>query len=46
MINTYPFENFSQKKRLPKILGDMLYTILRCSKILGQAGKQEILQQN
>ena len=51
-IKTDLFENFSQKKRLPKILGD-LFRVKICykwtnipflggSKILGEAGKQEI----
>ena len=28
-IKTYLFENFSQKKRLPKILGDLLRVKIR-----------------
>ena len=54
-IKTYLFENFSQKKRLPKILGDLfrvkickkwgIIPFFECSKILGEASKQEILQQ-
>ena len=50
-----PFRKFQPEKRLPKILDD-LFTVkiglkwaiipfFRCSKILGEAGKQEILQQ-
>ena len=54
-LKIYLFENFSQKKRLPKIQGDLLRVknplkwaiipFFRCSKILGEAGKEEILQQ-
>ena len=50
-----PFRTFQPEKRLPKILGDLLRVqiryklaiipFFRCSKILGEAGKQEILQQ-
>ena len=50
---TFLFENFSQK-RPPKILGELfgvkirskwaIIPCFRCSKILGEAGKQEILQ--
>ena len=50
-----PFRKFQPEKRLPKILGDLfrvkirlkwaIIPFFRCSKILGQAGKQEILQQ-
>ena len=53
-IKTHLFENFSQE-RLPKILGGffrvnirlklVIIPFCRCSKILGEAGKQEILQQ-
>ena len=53
-IKTYFFENFSPKKGFRKFyvtflgknplkMGD--YTIFRCSKILREAGKREILQQ-
>ena len=57
-IETYLFENFSQKKgsrKSAKIMSDVFrvkirlkmgnYTFSRCSKTLGEAGKQEILQQ-
>ena len=50
-----PFRKFQLEKRLPKILGDLfrvkirkkwaMLAIFRCSKILGEAGKQEILRQ-
>ena len=48
-----PFRNFRPVKRLPKILGDLFRIkiptkwaiIPLCSKILGEAGKEEILQQ-
>ena len=47
-----PFRKFQPEKRLPKVIGDLFrvkirlshYTIFRCLKILGEAGKQEILQ--
>ena len=49
-------KKFQPEKRLPKILGDLFRVKIRwkwsillffiCSKILGEAGKQEILQQN
>ena len=48
------FENFSQKKRLPKIVGDLfrvkislkwaIIPFFRYSKILGEAEKQVILE--
>ena len=53
-IKTYLLENFSQEKapensRWPFLGSNPLkvgnYTICRCSKILGEADKQEILQQ-
>ena len=54
-IKTYLFENFSHKKRLPKLLGDLLKVKIllkwanvpfsRCSKRLGEVSKQDILQQ-
>ena len=54
-IKTYLFENLSQKKDGPKILGYLfrikirqkwaIIPFFRCSKILGEAGEQEILQQ-
>ena len=51
-----PWRKFQPEKRFPKILGDLFreknplkmgrYTIFfRRSKILGEAGKQELLQQ-
>ena len=50
-----PFQKFQPEKRLPKILGDLFgvkiikkWAIIlhfRCSKMLREAGKQEILQQ-
>ena len=54
-IKTYLLENFSQKKgsrkflmtflgKTPLKMGNCIYHFLRCSKILGEAGKQEIFQ--
>ena len=55
MDQNLPFRKFQPQKGLLKILGDLFrvkiskkWTIIpffRCSKILGEAGKQEILQQ-
>ena len=50
------FRKFQPEKRLPKIIGELFrvkiryivkmvnYTIFRCSKILGEPSKQEILR--
>ena len=56
MDQNLPFRKFQPEKRLPKILGDLfrvksvkngqLYRFFRCSKILGEAGKQEIFTTN
>ena len=49
-----PFGKFQPEKRLPKILGDLfrvkirlkwaIIPFFRCSRILGEVGKQEILR--
>ena len=55
MDQNLPFRKFQPEKRFQKILGDLfrvkirlkwaIKPFFRCSKILGQAGKQGILQQ-
>ena len=55
LYGSKPFRKYQPEKGLPKILGDIfrvkicekwgIISLFRCSKILGEAGKQEILQQ-